>query len=178
MYLHYVDLDESVVDLFKGIIDVMIMNKEPDDSKNLSTSGRGKQYDLFYDFKLKENLISSYIKDMVCQTMSVDDLTLDACWTVLGKKGSYHICHRHTTSHGHNTDKDIAIVLYLETPEENGYEGLFYFVMDNEVHEVVPKKGRLLIFPVKMYHGTYPQSDGLRQTLNMDFFVNGTNSTN
>jgi len=175
LYLHYVDLDMSIVDFFGGIINKIIQDKDPVDLKNLSTSGGGIQYDLYKTCIVDphENLnplepISSYIKNIICETgvtSSIDNLNLASSWTVLGKRGSYHTCHKH------NTNKDVSTVLYLETPQTNDErdEGIFYFVINNEVHELVPKKGRLLIFPVTMYHGVYPQGDGLRQTLNMDF---------
>jgi hypothetical protein len=40
-----------------------------------------------------------------------------------------------------------------------------------EYKEFSPKIGDFFIFPIHVLHGTYPQSEGIRQTLNLDFEV-------
>ena len=44
---------------------------------------------------------------------------------------------------------------------------------NNNIHPLTfePKIGDIYIFPVHVFHGTYPQHDGLRRTLNLDFEV-------
>ena len=38
-------------------------------------------------------------------------------------------------------------------------------------NNIIPKLGDLIIMPIHIFHGAYPQSKGTRQTLNMDFEV-------
>jgi hypothetical protein len=143
---------------------------------NKSTrGGRSKQYDVF-------NIIKNYpiindIKEKIllnlqtCLQLKVKNLKLLSAWTVLGHKNSYHLLHNHNDKKDH-----IASVLYLKVPDlKSKEEGNFYYVYQKNnktnygTHH--PKKGDLIIFPIWLLHGVYPQPKGLRQTLNLDFEI-------
>jgi hypothetical protein len=97
-----------------------------------------------------------------------------SAWMVTGEKGSYHTLH----DHGPN---NISSVLYLNVPDKpNDPEGQIYFVFHSDSYSslsiprtrtmhFVPGRGSLVIFPSWIPHGVYPQGDGLRRTLNVDF---------
>jgi uncharacterized protein (TIGR02466 family) len=101
---------------------------------------------------------------------------LHACsaWTAIGEKGSYHTIHDHGPS-------NICSVTYLKVPEnQEDPAGQIYFVMHGQsyntisppkmqIFHVQPKVGMVVIFPSWMLHGVYPQGEGIRQTLNIDF---------
>ena len=54
-------------------------------------------------------------------------------------------------------------------------KGDIFFIRDKNLnityHEIKPKEGSLIIMPIHIFHGAYPQAKGLRQTLNMDFEI-------
>jgi uncharacterized protein (TIGR02466 family) len=97
-----------------------------------------------------------------------------SAWTAIGEKGSYHTVHDHGPS-------NICSVTYLKVPEgQEDPEGQIYFVMHGQSYNVIsppkmqvfhvrPQKGMMIIFPSWMLHGVYPQGEGIRQTLNIDF---------
>lgn len=97
-----------------------------------------------------------------------------SAWTAIGEKGSYHTIHDHGPS-------NICSVTYLKVPEgQEEPAGQIYFVMHGQsyntisipkmqVFHVRPQKGMMVIFPSWMLHGVYPQGEGIRQTLNIDF---------
>ena len=166
MYFHHFSLDIDLTDNYKKIIDDIIVHDIPIDITYKSTQ-YGIQYELFREKYFEQlNPITSKIKEKIYSELRVKNLKLCSAWTVLGKRGTYHTCHRH------NTNTDISSVLYLESPDSNFPSGAFYFFADEKVYDFQPKKGDLIIFPVTMFHGSYPQGDGLRQTLNMDFSQN------
>ena len=127
------------------------------------------QYNLYHSEKIRQelnpltNVIIEKIKQVSNQIKKVE---LIASWTCIGKKGTYH------TAHKHNTNDDLVAVLYLACPEATYPDGAIYFIENNEVYRHMPVTGDLLIFPATTIHGTYPQGEGLRQTLNMDFKIN------
>jgi len=98
-------------------------------------------------------------------------------WTVYGQENSYHKLHYHINFK--NTNKalnHISTVTYLSVAEKNIHQsGNFHFVYlkNNQVcyEEIDAKKGNILIMPVRIWHGSYPQGKGLRQTLNLDFEI-------
>lgn len=147
----------------KILIDELIKDNhiEPLDLTNKSTV-HGTQYDLFMYIDNFAAVIKQ-IQQIIRKFLHVD-VTAVSAWTVLGEEGGYHTCHKH------NDNDDISTVLYLSVPEEtNDKQGAIYFFAENNLTVHVPKAGELLIFPVTMHHGTYPQGKGLRQTLNIDF---------
>jgi len=156
-----------------------IINKiEPIDLDKKSTRGpKSKQYELLGLIKDKDeqiNIVKEKIKFHLKKFLNKKlKPELSSAWTVLGQKDSYHTLHKHNN---YNT-KHIATVLYLEAPPYSKDEsGNFYFLF-RQGAEIVqhchkPRKGDLIIFPVWIWHGAYPQQEGLRQTLNLDFKMN------
>jgi hypothetical protein len=147
----------------KELIDQLIAenNIEPLDLSNKSTV-HGVQYDLFAYIDRFDKVVAQ-IQKTIFKFLRVETAPVSA-WTVLGEEGGYHTCHKH------NDNDDISTVLYLAVPEEtNDKQGAIYFFAENYLTVHIPKPGELLIFPVTMHHGTYPQGKGLRQTLNIDF---------
>ena len=167
---------------FKTVVDRLVQDLSPDDLLYKSTRGeKSKQYDLFKfinvdkDFtsvvnKIKEKTITYLQKNV--NEYKVKDLSVASSWTVYGEKGSYHTIHRHNqegVSH-------VSTVTYLKTPildDSRGEKtaGNFFYFFDNEVYQLKPTEGQIIIMPVWMLHGTYPQTKGLRQTLSVDFCV-------
>lgn len=129
--------------------------------------------------KLKE---SKLLHENVCDNLSLEN---KSCWTVLGEENSFHTAHCHN---GGNYN-GISTILYLNVPEtnvENEPNNNVFLVMDSspnnmwynynfQVISINPEIGKLLIFPEWIVHGTYPQTKGVRQTFNMDYyFANST----
>ena len=121
------------------------------------------------------------------------DIEATSAWTVIGKEGSYHTVH----DHGQRRLPAISAVLYLKVPDsipspksENvltiGKDEIYlilhtdpsdyYYEPTPNIYHVKPKVGTLLIFPPHIPHGTYPQNKGIRQTFNIDFQYNYSNS--
>ena len=99
------------------------------------------------------------------------NLYLDSTWMVMGENGGYHRVHHH--NHRNKDCDRVAVVLYLKVPDNNTGD-IFNILHKNngetiDVIETTPEEGDILIFPKQVLHGTYPQSKGLRQTLNFDF---------
>lgn len=104
-----------------------------------------------------------------------------SAWTVIGEENSYHTAHFHNSG----ISRGISTVLYLKVPEtniENNPENNIYLIMDSNernmfynneprILNIDPKIGGLLIFPNWIIHGTYPQSEGTRQTFNTDYLL-------
>lgn len=96
-----------------------------------------------------------------------------SCWTVIGKEGTYHRLHKHNDVNLNH----ISTVIYLTVLESKiETEGAFYAVLKNEKNEndfieYKPDTADMLIFPIWILHGTYPQSTELRQSLNIDYIL-------
>ena len=144
------------------------------DSKS-TAGGKSKQYDLFK--YLKNNSTLDKVKEKILLNLDkhlqlkLSNLKLVSAWTVLGYKNSYHTLHKHGDHKNH-----VASVIYLNVPNsKHERDGRFFYVYkkDQEIdygsHK--PRVGDLIIFPVWLWHGAYPQSKGLRQTLNLDFEI-------
>ena len=162
-------------EIIKGIIEKQSPIPKKIVLKNLSTKGENAiQYhltdhkDLFLDIqKAVVDKMEEYLKH---------DFNLLQAWTILGQENSYHIAHRHSDPMDINSQNHVATVLYLDVPKENNFNqtGAFYFFVRDDNNNIQsdiikPEIGTLLIMPTHLYHGTYPQAKGLRQTLNMDF---------
>lgn len=109
------------------------------------------------------------------------DIVNHFCWSTVGEENSYHVAHVHN-----NGDADgISTILYLKIPETNdtskhenniflilgcNFENHFFGTPERIV-DINPTVGKLLIFPNYIVHGTYPQTEGIRKTFNMDFRV-------
>lgn len=112
--------------------------------------------------------VSEILKEHFNETRN---LNLDAMWMVMGENGGYHRVHHH--NHRNQNFDRVAVVVYLKIPDNN-IGDIFNILHKNngetiDVIETTPKEGDILIFPKQVLHGTYPQSKGLRQTLNFDF---------
>ena len=116
--------------------------------------------------------ISKIVSEILKENFNENrNLNLDAVWMVMGEKGGYHRIHHHN-HRSENLDK-VSVVVYLKVPDNN-IGDIFNVLHKNngekiDVIETTPEEGNILIFPKQVLHGTYPQSKGLRQTLNFDF---------
>jgi hypothetical protein len=136
-----------------------------------SSKGKNiKQYD-FYEFSDIFFSYSEFVENVLRQNKIIKETDLlkpVSCWTVTGEENSYHTFHQHN-----NKEKNhLATVLYLSLPDNNKDQlGSFYAMINNSVKNIDPTAGDILVFPVHVYHGTYPQGPGIRQTLNIDYEI-------
>jgi hypothetical protein len=161
------------IEEIKNKIDLVIKNNNITSSVEYkSTKGdKSSQFDLLnYATEFKEVVES--IKSITKTSLddfyknSKIDLSLISSWSVYGFNGSYHTIHRHNDSQVNH----VCTVLYLSVSEYDiNNPGTFFAIVDNNVIHHQPQVGDLLIFPVNLLHGTYPQGYGLRQTLSNDF---------
>lgn len=174
-----VNTDDAL--FIKDSVDTLIHNFNIESyTHNKSTTGeRAKQYDLFnylYDPRYGLPLLNK-IKVEIKQILShenkaVNDLHLKTAWTVLGYENSFHRVHNHYKK---IVPEHIAVVVYLSVSDIDPCRtGAFYAILQDSKKENYkfahyPEVGDILIFPNWVYHGTEPQADGLRQTLNLDF---------
>ena len=156
---------------YKNYFNTIVNNVPEVDLQSKSTRGiNSKQFDLKEQQKEFSNLID-VVKNEILKISDNLKLDLVSAWTVIGDENSYHLAHRHNDPINH-----ISTVLYLSVPEKNTFHqsgSFFYFKRDEnnniEYNFIEPKEGSLIIMPVHLWHGTYPQAPGKRQTLNMDF---------
>jgi len=169
--------DNMKINGFSKIIRKIIKNIRPMSIESRSTTGsKSEQYDLFNH--IKNTSIIDKVKEKILLNLESSlklksrNLKLLSAWTVLGSEHSYQALHKHNERLNH-----ISAVLYLHMPQSKRVKrnGTFYYVYNNngEINygSYKPKIGDLIIFPVWLWHGAYPQSKGLRQTLNFDFEV-------
>ena len=129
-----------------------------------------KQFDLFNQ-RSKFKKVINLIKNELCK-LDNKQYNLLSAWTVIGQENNYHLVHRHNKPTNH-----LATVLYLKMPPTNNLHqsGEFYYFLKegNEItcNNFLPEEGTLIIMPVHILHGSYPQPKGIRQTLNLDFEV-------
>ena len=141
-----------------------------------STVGkRSAQYDMFK--QVKDTFVEDHIKTKIHEALNKMNITanleMTSAWTVIGNKGSYHKLHKHCVDI--ETNK-ICSVTYLKTPKKNiGENGNFYCAYRKlgqiEYFTYKPRVGDIIIFPVWLLHGVYPQDEGTRQSLNIDFSI-------
>jgi len=167
---------------FKEIIDnAVVKHNIQSITYGKSTTGiNSKQYDLMsclesiHDVKLKiqDKIVYSLKKNNFVSKES--QLNIKSAWTVLGFENCFHTIHKHNLKYMSN---HISTVTYLNLPEnDENRPGNFYAILRDDMGENYdfnhnPSLGEIMIFPVWIYHGTYPQGKGLRQTLNMDFEI-------
>jgi len=161
------------VSSIKNKIEKIIKKTKPvslEDLDLISTRGaKSKQYVIT---KFKEDfkdVQKKVIKEIQKYVFKNEDLKLQSAWTVKGYENGYHLAHNHS-------EHKVATVIYLDVPKKTihnpGY--FYYFIQENgkiKYNTIEPKKGSLIIMPIHIFHGCYPQAKGLRQTLNMDFGV-------
>ena len=163
------------IDTYKDTIDELVKTIFPEDLTYKSTKGeKSKQYNLinFYNVDEKFTSLVNKIKESVLLCLQknnlhhIKNLSVVSCWTVYGEENGYHTIHRHN---GYNV-QHFSTVTYLKTPvTQNKNSGNFFYFANDDVHEIIPIDGVMIIMPIWMLHGTYPQSKGLRQTLSVDF---------
>lgn len=172
----------------KNHMNNLVNNLSLDDISKKSTRGNNsKQYNINYNNI--ENIINdySYFLDNITQLkekLRGKKLRFKSAWLVEGQKGGYHTLHQHNPSKDDGqtftNEFNLATVLYLDVPKHNStdsfdLEGDFYFLtLKNDYikkNVITPIEGDLMIMPSYMWHGTYPQKEGLRRTLNIDFEV-------
>lgn len=178
------NIDISKLKIFNKVVNNLINKKNKIDIVKKSTRGKKS---IQYDFSKNKEQLISIEKEILNKLKEIDfkkenlleenknysNFKLISAWTVLGKENSYHEVHRHNE----NIKNHLATVLYLNMPKKNNMHqtGDFFCFLrkDNGIEyiKVNPKQGDLFIMPVQILHGSYPQSKGLRQTLNMDFEV-------
>lgn len=131
--------------------------------------------------KYKEQIFNRLKKSDILSKNIISDIKMydNNCWTVIGEENSYHTVHQHCSGNMNG----ISTVLYLKVPllETTYPENNIFLLMNSGpnsdfyenkpgVIDINPEVGKLLIFPNWIYHGTYPQSKGIRQTFNLDYF--------
>ena len=124
----------------------------------------------------KSNLLNKKIQEKI-------DIENNSCWSVLGEENSYHTVHSHKSDCVDNNG--ISVIVYLKVPQtnvENEPENNLFLLMNADANNTLyhnnpkiininPSIGKLLIFPVWVIHGTYPQSKGIRQTFNINYRI-------
>lgn len=160
----------------KNILEEMkkckVIKVEDDLLKLKSTQGINSSQIELIDIDQLSKLFLEAMKNLI----KTDNLKPTSCWSVSGEEGSYHRIHKHIPPNGEDAEKTnrISTVLYLDVPSKTKIaDGDFYFVVKekNEInsYSIEPQVGDFLVMSANVLHGTYPQSKGLRRTLNMDF---------
>jgi hypothetical protein len=158
----------------RKIMDKIIGSKL--DTTHKSTRGlNSTQHDLIKDQSKFED-VTDLIKNELCK-LETRTFNLLSAWTVVGQENSYHMVHNHN-----QVAKDhVSTVLYLRMPKKKNIHqsGEFYYFLNdgNKItyDRFLPLEGTLVIMPVHILHGAYPQAKGIRQTLNFDFEVKNDN---
>ncbi len=175
------------------------LNKFLELKKNYSTTGKNaKQYWLisrknsYYFENLNFESIKKNYKNEILfrlkksnlfheKNLKIVNIEYNNCWTVIGQENTYHTVHNHNCQHING----ISTILYLNVPETNletdPENKLFllmncnpknsYYYTNPSIININPEVGKLLIFPDWINHGTYPQTKGIRQTFNIDYYL-------
>ena len=169
----------------KKVVNDAIKNLEENDLKQLSTRGsQSKQYDLkelfLNDDKFQfilENCSNKITEEFEKRNGTDPLITLNNAWTVIGNVGSFHAMH----AHKNKPQNIISTVTYLSVPPKDHNDeklmdlGDFYYILnkDNRLlyYSHYPQTNDFFIFPCWIWHGSYPQVKGIRQTLNIDFNI-------
>ena len=168
---------------FKQIVDECVKDQHPINDKTLSTHGpKSLQFSINENGKI--NTVSDSLAKVILAIFKQIDknynfnLKLKAAWTIYGQKYGFHTFHCHDNGDQAKTYNVLSTVLFLEVPEkiEIDLPGSLSFVLRDENNKVnvepyTVNKGDFFIFPAHVFHGTYPQSEGLRQTLNLEFII-------
>ena len=163
----------DVIRAKEKINSLILENNLPNDVSGKSTTGEGStQYALLnYSsnevFEGLKNIIRALLIDNN-KIKKEQNIRMLSAWTAVGVENTFHRIHRHNNV-GLN---HISTVAYLSISDNTPNKpGSFYAIVNNECMELNLNLGDLLIFPVWVIHGSYPQGGGIRQTLNMDFEV-------
>ncbi len=148
-----------------------ILHEEIVDLTSRSTRGINSKQFTFKNLNKLEEIVK-IIQEKLTQLDSSKTYNLLSAWTVIGDENAYHKAHKHNENVNH-----IATITYLNVPPANFHQSgdFYYFYNDNNIIQkgtISPVKGSLIIMPINLFHGTYPQAKGKRQTLNLDFEIN------
>jgi hypothetical protein len=148
-----------------------------------------EQFDLFnhindtsYGMPILKKIIAVVNDALVASKITTKKvITVSAVWTINGYENAFHEIHSHTPRNilfnkGRPFGISVSIYLTVPTVVDPLRTGNLYAVLqdrnkDNYTFSHHPEEGDVLIFPSWIYHGTVPQSPGLRQTLNFDFIL-------
>ena len=148
--------DSIDISNYKEQVDSVVLNLKQI-KENISTFGENSKQYVFDNFDDISN-ISENIKKLIQSHLKNFSLELLSAWTVYGEK----------YGKGYEINKISNIDINLP--------GDLFFILRNENDKLdclkfKPKIGDIYFFPAHVFHGTYPQSEGNRQTLNLDFDV-------
>lgn len=157
------------------IAEIVAKNNIVSDKSGKSTIGEGaKQFELkpyLNDCDFLEPIVRVAEDTLHSKGLISNNERLEVCnlWTVIGARGTFHRIHRHNEL----GIRHYSIVLYTHVDDsDDELSGAFYAVLntdgENDYIEFAPETGDILMFPVWMPHGTYPQTTEHRQTLNID----------
>lgn len=137
-----------------------------------------KQFEIYdgkeYVIKLGNYIQTNFKGNNFFDVKIFDKVKGYSMWTVEGHKNSYHKLHRHSPKGDEKTrnNYNLSTVMFLNVPK-NKPTGQFYCLLETkegtELYNIEPNVGDLLIFPWSLYHGVYPQGEGKRKTINLDF---------
>ena len=167
---------EDITEIKKNV-DSTTENKISMEDEGLSTKGKySKQY-VISDFSDKRfEQINKEVQNIL-KIHFKENFKIWQAWTIHGYQYGYHTLHNHKGMKEEEPHADICTVIYLDVPPRDmHFTGEIFLLLrdkNNEIHPLTfePKIGDIYIFPVHVFHGTYPQDKGLRQTLNLDFEV-------
>ena len=164
--------DSIEVKDFRRQVDSVVLNLNQE-KENISTHGDNSKQYFFDDFNKIKN-ISENIQTIILKHLKEISLELLSAWTVYGEKYGYHEIHQHNPE----TTNHLSSVTFLDIPSniDKNLSGDLFFILRNKNNELryfrfQPKIGDLFFFPAHVFHGTFPQSEGNRQTINLDFNV-------
>ena len=153
--------DSIEVKDFRRQVDSVVLNLNQE-KENISTHGDNSKQYFFDDFNKIKN-ISENIQTIILKHLKEISLELLSAWI--------HQHNPETTNH-------LSSVTFLDIPSniDKNLSGDLFFILRNKNNELryfrfQPKIGDLFFFPAHVFHGTFPQSEGNRQTINLDFNV-------
>jgi len=183
------ELLNDIKNFFDNHLDFLYKHKE-----GYSTTGKNaEQYwvkkkgdnDFYYKNKEYEDIERRFREGIygrlkAASLLKTDDVQLrqGTAWTVIGEEGSFHKIH----THGDGFIDGVSVVLYLNVPDSKDNSNSIFLVLHVDpsskflkkscpsVYHIKPEVGKILIFPYHIPHGTYPQTKGIRQTFNIDYW--------
>ena len=165
-FYHYQLCDDKIKEMRDEINQVVERYSDKVEG-NISTM-YSNQYHLNDECRGKFPISLQVLKDIIADCLGETNVYMSNGWTVYGKRGGYHVVHRHNLES--KDIKDICTVTYLDVGEEDEWHcGNLFFFIKGEARNFTPSTGDVIVFPGSMYHGTYPQTSEMRQTLNIDF---------
>ena len=181
-----ININVGDISNIKSNIDKVITKTKKEDLSLWTTRGENANQYMFNlnDIEDTINIIKENIEKEMAKNNRHVKLKPISAWCVVGEKHSYHMLHQHNAPQkntdvgiaGDNAFKQnhIASVLYLSVADKTLHNtGDFYFLLNQgdyiKYHQLSPEVGDLTFFPTHIMHGTYPQGEGIRQSLNIDF---------